>query len=56
MYNLLFNAYKYTNEGGEITVSLSVVENDGVRSALIRVKDTGVGIPLEKQPFVFNRF
>lgn len=56
LYNLLFNAYKYTNEGGEITVSLSVVENDGVRSALIRVKDTGVGIPLEKQPFVFNRF
>ena len=54
LYNLLFNAYKYTNEGGEITVSL--VENDGVRSALIRVKDTGVGIPLEKQPFVFNRF
>ena len=56
LYNLLFNAYKYTNEGGEITVSLSVVENDGVRSVLIRVKDTGVGIPLEKQPFVFNRF
>lgn len=56
LYNLLFNAYKYTNEGGEITVSLSVVENDGVRSVLIRVKDTGVGIPLEKQPFVFNCF
>lgn len=56
LYNLLFNAYKYTSEGGEITVSLSVVENDGVRSVLIRVKDTGVGIPLEKQPFVFNRF
>ena len=56
LYNLLFNAYKYTNEGGEITVSLSVVENDGVRSVLIRVKDTGVGIPIEKQPFVFNRF
>ena len=32
------------------------MEHDGVCSALIRVKDTGVGIPVEKQPFVFNRF
>lgn len=56
LYNLLFNAYKYTHEGGEVSVSLSVMEHDGVCSALIRVKDTGVGIPVEKQPFVFNRF
>jgi PAS domain S-box-containing protein len=50
--NLLSNAARYTDEGG--TVSLGV-ERDG-SEAVIRVKDTGIGIPPEMLPRVFDLF
>ena len=49
--NLVDNAIKYTEAGGEITVT---VERDE-RRALIRVKDTGMGIPPEEQPKIWDR-
>ncbi len=50
--NLLSNACKYTERGGTITVS--VEEEDG--SAVVRVRDSGIGISAEHLPRVFDLF
>ena len=52
LLNLLDNAVKYTPAGGEI--SLALVRQNG--NAEIVVRDTGIGIPAEAQPRVFDRF
>lgn len=50
--NLLENAINYTPEGGKIRLRL-VKHN---QNALVSVDDTGIGIPSESLPFVFDRF
>jgi PAS domain S-box-containing protein len=50
--NLLSNACKYTEPGGQILVS---VERQG-SDAVVKVKDTGVGIPADMLPRVFEMF
>lgn len=50
--NLLDNAFTHTPDGGKIIVELSVV-NSGIR---VQVIDTGKGIALEDQAFVFERY
>lgn len=52
LLNLLTNAIKFTPKGGAITVSC---ERDGGR-ARIRVADTGIGIPPEELPHIFEPF
>lgn len=52
VYNLLSNAFKYTPSKGNIDVSVRIAEGQ----AIITVKDTGVGIPKEKQSELFQRF
>ncbi|MBR5224343.1 MAG: HAMP domain-containing histidine kinase [Clostridia bacterium] len=51
-YNIIENAIKYTPDGGKITVKL---KKSG-RDAVLEITDTGVGIPPEDQPHVFDRF
>jgi diguanylate cyclase (GGDEF)-like protein len=51
MYNLLDNAIKFTEEG-EISVSVKVLPN----YIEITVKDTGIGIPKDKQEDIFKSF
>lgn len=50
--NLLDNAVRYTPEEGAVTLEVS--RNDA--DATVTVSDTGMGIPLEAQPRVFERF
>jgi two-component system, sensor histidine kinase ChiS len=52
-YNLVSNAFKFTPENGRITVSLGIEQNERV---IIRVKDTGIGIPEDRINFIFDRF
>ena len=57
--NLIDNAIKYTPDGGTITVSadVSIAEDSPTENEIvIHVKDTGIGIPLESQSRVFERF
>ena len=50
--NLLDNAIKYTPGGGEVSLGIEV--EDG--SAILRVKDSGIGIEAEHQERIFERF
>ncbi|MBN1430213.1 MAG: response regulator [Anaerolineae bacterium] len=50
--NLIDNAIKYTPEGGEISIR---IRNEG-NEAVCTVSDTGIGIPPEDQPHIFDRF
>lgn len=53
LINLLDNAVKYTPEGGSITVGARQSGPDFVE---IYVRDTGIGIPAEDLPRLFERF
>ena len=52
-HNLLSNAFKFTKEGGEISIRLTVVDK---KQAVISVRDTGIGIPADQLIKVFDRF
>ena len=53
VYNLCDNAIKYNHPGGTVNVTVAPAD-DG--SAEVTVKDTGIGIPVEDQSRVFERF
>lgn len=52
VFNVLSNALKFTPEGGAVTVALGRDDTDVV----LTVSDTGIGIPPDDLPFVFDRF
>ena len=52
LYNLLSNAIKFTERGGLIAVELKASDNQFD----LLVTDTGIGIPAEKMPYIFDRF
>ena len=52
VYNLCDNAIKYNNPGGSVKVTIAQKPGE----VLFRVQDTGIGIPLEHQDKVFERF
>lgn len=52
--NLISNAIKFTQEGS-VSLEILKVENQKNKVAFI-VKDSGIGIPLNKQPLIFEAF
>jgi len=50
--NILGNAVKYSRTGSQIIIKAEEIEND----IMISVADTGIGIPKEDLPFIFNDF
>jgi len=54
--NLLSNAFKFTNNGS-ISIRVSELQRKGNRTTLeFRVTDTGIGIPQDKQQYLFESF
>jgi heavy metal sensor kinase len=51
-FNLLDNGIKYTAKGGEVEVRVGQNGSE----AIVTVRDTGIGIPAEHLPYVFDRF
>jgi signal transduction histidine kinase len=56
LVNLLDNASKYTEPQGGIWIEAGPRERDGKREAVIRVRDSGMGIAAELLPRVFDLF
>ncbi|MGD2144386.1 MAG: HAMP domain-containing sensor histidine kinase, partial [Anaerolineae bacterium] len=54
--NLIGNAVRYTPAGGTATVSTGRTEAEGRVWATVTVADTGMGIPHEELPHIFDRF
>lgn len=58
LFNLLSNAFKFTQPGGRVTVLLSL--NEDILPEIFRLKinviDTGIGIPAGKKAKIFERF
>jgi two-component system phosphate regulon sensor histidine kinase PhoR len=56
--NLLDNAVKYNREGGRVTVRLGRMADgaEGAGQAVLEVADTGIGIPEDALPRIFERF
>lgn len=52
LVNLVSNAFKFTEEGGSIFITLF---QDGTMVE-IGVRDTGTGIPIDQLPYLFDRF
>ena len=51
-YNLIHNAYKYTESGGTIKISILPTKD----SLQITIADSGIGIPADEIPLIFERF
>ncbi|MCD4738109.1 MAG: HAMP domain-containing histidine kinase, partial [Anaerolineae bacterium] len=54
--NLLRNAIHYTPAAGQITITTGYGEREGRPWAIVSVQDTGIGIPPEELPHIFEHF
>lgn len=56
LFNLLSNAFKFTPDGGSVRVELSLKEKHGGNFLVMKVVDTGIGIPADRHQRIFERF
>lgn len=59
LFNILSNAFKFTLEGGKVSLELSgtnKMEDPQTTWVTLTVSDTGIGIPAEKKEKIFDRF
>lgn len=56
MFNLLSNAFKFTPDHGHVSVDIDLTEEWNAKYLVIRVKDSGIGIPADKTERIFERF
>ncbi|MDH5826909.1 hybrid sensor histidine kinase/response regulator transcription factor [Sphingobacterium faecium] len=59
IFNLLSNAFKFTDKGGNISVHIQLVEVQEVGDKIkvkIEIKDDGIGIPKESHEAIFDSF
>ena len=54
--NILSNAFKFTQSGGDISVNVEKINIDENEYAEIKILDTGIGIPKQKLDKIFDRF
>jgi OmpR-family two-component system manganese-sensing sensor histidine kinase len=54
--NLISNAVQYTPASGQVEINLQRVKHQGTPHLQVEVKDTGIGIPPEALPQIFDRF
>ncbi|WP_245867623.1 Sensor histidine kinase RcsC [Sporomusa silvacetica DSM 10669] len=55
--NLISNAIKFTSNGGEITISAALVnDQEKVPEVVVKIQDTGIGINQEDQKYIFDKF
>ena len=56
MYNLLSNAFKYTQPGDYVKLSAKLLKKDSENFIEISVKDSGRGIPKEMKDKIFDSY
>ena len=54
LFNLLSNAFKFTFGNGKVNVSVDILREKNILE--IKVRDTGIGIPKDKQEKIFDSF
>lgn len=55
LFNLVSNAMKFTSRGGLVRIALAADEMDHFHYAVIRIEDSGMGIPPDQLEEIFNR-
>lgn len=56
LVNLLSNAIKFTPEGGRVSVRCTHQPNDSPATVTVEIVDSGIGIPLDEQASIFEKF
>lgn len=56
LFNLLSNAFKYTPSGGRVVVEVGLQTASEASSVMLKVRDSGIGIPANMQEKIFERF
>ncbi len=54
--NFVANAIKFTPQGGKVTLSAEKTQKNGMEYVMLKIQDTGIGIPADKVDKIFEKF